>query len=53
MPAGNIEGLRGVYADLVTAADFKSVVAAEKSPGGFDSHPFPFFLWENAVFLRE
>ena len=26
----------------MTAADFKSVVAAEKSPGGFDSHPLPF-----------
>jgi len=35
---------RGVYADLVTAAGFKPVVAAEKSPGGFDSLPLPFFM---------
>ena len=32
----------GVYADLVTVAGFKPVVAAEKSPGGFDSLPLPF-----------
>lgn len=31
----------GVYADLVTAPVFKTGVAAEKSPGGFDSHPLP------------
>ena len=31
-----------VYADLVTVAGFKPVVAAEKSPGGFDSLPLPF-----------
>ena len=30
-----------MYADLVTAAGFKPVVAAEKPPGGFDSHPLP------------
>ena len=29
------------YADLVTVAGFKPVVAAEKSPGGFDSLPLP------------
>ena len=33
--------LPGVYADLVTALGFKPSVAAEKSPGGFDSHPLP------------
>lgn len=31
----------GVYADLVTVAGFKPVVASEKSPGGFDSLPLP------------
>ena len=35
-------GLPEVYADLVTVAGFKPVVAAEKSPGGFDSLPLPF-----------
>jgi hypothetical protein len=35
--------IMGVYADLVTAAGFKPVVAAEKSPGGFDSLPLPYF----------
>ena len=30
------------YADLVTVAGFKPVVAAEKPPGGFDSLPLPF-----------
>ena len=30
-----------MYADLVTAAGFKPVVASEKVPGGFDSHPLP------------
>ena len=34
----------GVYADLVTVAGFKPVVAAEKSPGGFDSLPLPFLF---------
>jgi len=34
----------GVYADLVTAPVFKTGAAAEKSPGGFDSHPFPLSL---------
>ena len=29
------------YADLVTVAGFKPVVAAEKPPGGFDSLPLP------------
>ena len=33
--------LPGVYADLVTALGFKPMVASEKSPGGFDSHPLP------------
>ena len=37
----------GVYADLVTVAGFKPVVAAEKSPGGFDSLPLPLFLLSN------
>ena len=27
----------------MTALGFKPSVAAEKSPGGFDSHPLPFF----------
>ena len=31
----------GVYADLVTAAGFKPVVASERRRGGFDSHPLP------------
>ena len=33
-----------MYADLVTVAGFKPVVAAEKSPGGFDSLPLPFLF---------
>ena len=33
--------IEGVYADLVTVAGFKPVVASEKSPGGFDSLPLP------------
>ena len=31
----------GAYADLVTAAGFKPVVASERRRGGFDSHPLP------------
>ena len=31
----------GAYADLVTVAGFKPVVASEKAPGGFDSLPLP------------
>ena len=34
----------GVYADLVTVAGFKPVVASEKAPGGFDSLPLPLFI---------
>ena len=32
------------YADLVTVAGFKPVVAAEKPPGGFDSLPLPWVV---------
>ena len=42
---------RGVYADLVTVAGFKPVVAAEKSPGGFDSLPLPWGLCDVSLQL--
>ena len=42
-PDGSVD-LPGVYADLVTALGFKPSVASEKEPGGFDSHPLPFFV---------
>ncbi len=39
--SGSTIEVSGVYADLVTALGFKPSVAAEKSLGGFDSHPLP------------
>jgi hypothetical protein len=43
-----------VYADLVTVAGFKPVVAAEKSPGGFDSLPLPFLpLVRHSAAIRD
>src|SRR5258708_39164938 len=38
-----MEPCLGVYAALVTATGFKPGVASAKAPGGFDSHPLPFF----------
>lgn len=39
----------GVYADLVTVAGFKPVVASEKAPGGFDSLPLPLLLCDVSI----
>ena len=43
-PATMLPAVPGVYADLVTVAGFKPVVASEKAPGGFDSLPLPLFF---------
>ena len=45
--AGSLEA----YADLVTVAGFKPVVAAEKPPGGFDSLPLPWVACRSTLQL--
>ena len=45
-PATILRAVPGVYADLVTVAGFKPVVASEKAPGGFDSLPLPWGLYQ-------